>query len=65
MLLVESLMHALVAKGVISKEEFIETIESAAEVEHELGLANVSEPSDNSGSLLHPLAAAFRKDLGR
>ena len=65
LLLVESLMHALLKRGIISREDFIETVEGAAEVEQELGAAHASSPSDASGSLLYPLAAAFRKELGR
>ena len=65
LLLVESLMHALLEKGVISREDFIETVEGAAEVEQELVNARASSPSDSNGSLLYPLADAFRKELGR
>ena len=65
LLLIESLMHALVEKGVISREEFIETVEGAAEVEHELKLADASPPSDSNGSFLYPLVQAYRKELGR
>ncbi len=65
LLLVESLMHSLLRKGVISREEFVETVEGAAEVEEELVIANASSPSDSNGSLLYPLAAAFRNELGR
>lgn len=63
LLLTESLMHALVEKGVISKEEFVDTVEGAAEVEYELLLANAGTPRDANGCFLDPLAAAFRKDL--
>jgi len=65
LLLVESLMHALVAKGAISREEFIEIVEGSAEVEHELVASNASYPPHHNGSLLYPLAAAFKKELGR
>ena len=65
LLLVESLMHTLVQKSAISREDFIETVESAAEVERELVIANASAPSDSNGSILYPLADAFRKELGR
>ena len=65
LLLVESLMHTLVQRSVISREDFIDAIEGAAEVERELVLANASAPSDSSGSILYPLADAFRKELGR
>lgn len=65
LLLVESLMHCLVAKSVLSREEFIEIVDGAAEVQQELLISNASFPSDRSGSLLYPLAAAFKKELGR
>lgn len=65
LLLVESLMHALRERGIISREDFVEVVEGAAEVEHELRTAKASPPSDSNGSLLYPLAAAFRKELGR
>lgn len=65
LLLVESLMHALVAKGALSREEFIEVVEGAAEVEAEFMTANASPPSDQCGSFLSPLANAFKTELGR
>jgi hypothetical protein len=65
LLLIESLMHALLEKDLISRDEFVETVESAAEVEDELNVANASLPSDSNGSVLYPLATAFRKELGR
>lgn len=65
LLLVESLMHSLLEKGVISRDDFIETVEGAAEVEQELAAANASLPSDSSGSVLYSLAHAFRTELGR
>lgn len=65
LLLVESLMHALLEKEVLSREEFIETVEGAAEVEHELMTAKASSPTDSNGSHLYPLVAALRRELGR
>ena len=65
LLLVESLMHSLLNKGVISREDFIDTVEGAAEVEHEFKTLDASSPTDSNGSLLYPLAASFRKELGR
>lgn len=65
LLLVESLMHALVAKGTLSRADFIEIVEGSAEVEHELAALNASYPPNHNGSLLDPLAAAFKKELGR
>ena len=65
LLLVESLMHTLVSKGVISQEDFIDTVDGAAEVEHELRTANSASHSDSNGSVLYPLASAFRQEQGR
>lgn len=65
LLLVESLMHGLVEKGALSQRDFIEIVEGAAEVEHELVSTNASTPADRSGSHLAPLAAAFKKELGQ
>jgi hypothetical protein len=65
LLLTESLMHALVDKGTISREDFIEVVEGAAEVERDLAIANAMSPADRDGSLLSPLATAFRQELGR
>jgi hypothetical protein len=65
LLLTESLMHALVAKGTLSREDFIEVVEGAAEVELELAAAQATAPANSDGSLLHSLANAFRSELGR
>ena len=65
LLIVESLMHLLVTKGVISREDFVEVIEDAAEVESMSENVQSSLPSDHIGSLLFPLSAAFRRELGR
>lgn len=64
LLLAESLMHALVAKGVLTREDFIEVVEGAADVELELVAAGATPPADYNGSLLTPLANAFRSELG-
>jgi hypothetical protein len=58
-------MHALLEKGTITREEFIEVVEGAAEVELELEKANARSPRDQDGSIPYPLAAAFRQELGR
>lgn len=58
-------MHALVENGTISREQFIEIVEGAAEVELELSQAGATYPEDGRGSLLHPMANAFRQELGQ
>jgi hypothetical protein len=65
LLLVECLMHALVEKKLLSREDFIDIVEGAAEVESELAMAGATPPADAGGSFLSPMAAAFRKELGR
>jgi hypothetical protein len=65
LLLIESLMHALVAKGSLTREEFVDVVEGAAEVEIELRSGGALTPHDNDSSLLQPLADAFRIELGR
>ena len=65
LLLTETLMHALVEKNVISREDFVEIVEGAAEVEGELISSNGTYPADGSGTLLSPLAYAFKRELGR
>ena len=65
LLLTESLMHILVENGTISREQFIEVVEGAAEVERELSQAGAAHPEDGSGSLLYPMADAFRQELGK
>ncbi len=64
LLLVESLMHSLLAKGTISRDDFVEIVDGAAEVELELTASDSSYPTHIRGSLLLPLAAAFKKELG-
>lgn len=64
LLLIESLMHSLVAKGVLSREDFIEVVDGAAEVEGELLAANAATPSGCGGSFLSPMANAFKMELG-
>lgn len=68
LLLVESLIHGLIARSVLSVAEAIEIIETAADVELELansardGGVDFSEPP--CPSLLSPLAASLARDLG-
>ena len=64
LLLVETLMHALVTKGTLSRDEFIDIVDGAAEVEQELARDSSSFPYDASKSLLSPMAAAFERELG-
>ena len=47
------------------REEFIEIVEGAAEVEGELASSKRNPPSDARGSFLNPMATAFRRELGQ
>lgn len=60
LLLVESLIHSLVEKAVLTRAEAIEVIDVAVDVEEELALAEHSPGSPMHKSLLAPLAASFR-----
>jgi hypothetical protein len=60
LLLVESLIHALVEKAVLTRAEAIEVIDIAVDVEEELALAELSPGAPLRKSLLAPLASSFR-----
>ena len=64
LLLVECLMHHLIDKRVITREDFIDIVDGAAEVECGEPSSHASLPKTYSRSLLYPLAASFRKELG-
>jgi hypothetical protein len=61
LLLVESLMHSLIDKGVITRGEAIDVIDIATEVEAELAGGSNGELD---GTLLAPLAKSFRIEAG-
>lgn len=65
LLLTESLMHALVANGTISREEFVEVVEGASDVAIDLAMADAVPPDTRRELLLRPLAHAFKLELGR
>ena len=62
LLVVESLMHAIVEKGLISSDEAFDIIEAAAEVEADLLDIDRSLIGSDEG-ILAPLADTFR--IGR
>jgi hypothetical protein len=59
-LLVESLVHALVAKAVLTQGEAIEIVDIAVDVEAELALVECAPDSRARKSLLAPIAASLR-----
>lgn len=63
LLLVETLMHALLEKNILSKRDFVDIVDGAAEVEDDLTTHKVSSDSEAAGSILAPLANYFRKEL--
>ena len=64
LLLVESLIHGLANRSVISVAEAIEIIEVAAEVEYELARAAGAEEAEIDGkSLLTPMSKSLWHDL--
>lgn len=64
LLLVESLIHALIAKSVLTLPEAIEIIEVAEDVELEMTRsANGAMPPNAKASLLGPIAKSLRTNL--
>ncbi len=63
LLLVESLIHGLVDKGVLSIGEAIDIIDVASDVEAEIAHASNGHGRDEF-SLLDPLAKSLRGELG-
>ena len=65
LLLVESLIHALIDKSVLTLPEAIEIVEAAEDVELEMArTANGSSPPQSIVSLLAPIAKSLRTNLG-
>lgn len=64
LLLVESLIHELVSKAVLTRGQAIDIIDIAVDVEEELELGAGQALSRRRGSALAPLAATFRRETG-
>lgn len=63
LLLVESLMHGLISRSILSIQEAIDIIDIAAEVERELDATGLGPPFGDFRSLLAPMASSLRCDL--
>lgn len=65
MLLVESLIHGLIAKSVISVGDALEMLEVAAEVKSEIGVALGDSPAtlDRSLELLRSISESLATDV--
>lgn len=63
LLLVESLMHGLIARSILSLQEAIDIIDIAAEVERELDPTGLAPPFGDFRSLLVPIASSMRANL--
>lgn len=64
LLLTESLIHALVDKGVLTLREAVEIVEIAGDVELEVAASKDSgKPPREQPSYLEPLARSLRGDL--
>ena len=64
MLLVESLIHGLIARSLLTVQEAIDIIDIAADAEHQLHYAKVDQ-MEAFLSLLSPLSHSLRYDLAR
>lgn len=63
LLLVESLIHSLIARAALTVEEAIETIEVATDAERELRDASGVLRDIDAPSMLTPIAASLRLEL--
>lgn len=63
LLLVESLMHGLIARSILSLQEAIDIIDIAAEVERESDPTGLAPPFGDFRSLLVPIASSMRANL--
>lgn len=65
MLLIESLIHGLIARGVLSVADAFEIVDVAAEVKMEIGADLGDSPSTMRGSLalLSSIGASLRQDI--
>ena len=62
LLLVESLIHGLIARSILSLQEAIDIVEIAADVERQID-DDRAEPTANFQSVLIPIADSLRVDL--
>jgi hypothetical protein len=67
MLLVESLLHGLIARSVISLADAVEIVETAAEVKEEIAfeLGDDAQTRQTSITLLDSIRASLSNDLPR
>ena len=63
LLLVESLIHGLIARSILTVQEAVEIIDIAANIERELDATGLGPPLGDFHSLLVPIAASLRVDL--
>ena len=63
LLLVESLIHGLIARSILSLQEAIDILDVAADVERELDTTGLGPPFGDFQSLLAPIASSLRCDL--
>lgn len=63
LLLVESLIHGLVANSALSIQEAIDIVDVATQVERELDISGLCPPLGNFRSALAPIARSLEGDL--
>lgn len=65
LLLVESLIHGLIGRSILSLQEAIDIVDIAAEVERDLDSTGLGPPFGDFRSLLAPLSSSLRVNLER
>ena len=63
LLLVESLIHGLIARSILSVHDAVDIIDIAANIERELDATGLAPPFGDFQSLLVPIASSLRVDL--
>lgn len=63
LLLVESLIHGLIARSILSVQEAVDIIDIAANIERELDATGLAPPFGDFHSLLLPIVSSLRADL--
>lgn len=63
LLLVESLIHGLIARSILSVQDAVDILDIAADIERELDATGLGPPFGDFQSLLAPMANSLRVDL--
>jgi len=63
LLLVESLIHGLIARSILSVQDAVDIVDIAANIERELDATGLGPPFGDFQSLLVPISSSLQVDL--